>query len=737
MSDTTFIDHITKIDAGWLNDVNDSIYLGKDITGINIINASNPTYGAVGNGTADDTAAITTIIAAAIATSSDVYLPEIYNTTASIPNFHSVRLYGPGGIKRSGVIWYAEPKQGIINTLNVTTTGNDSNDGLGSGQSFATGQHAIDIMETIGPKAANGRWKILWGAGTFDDSILGTDLPFFTNVLELRGQRANMVAWAQGQTVQVGDFRLMKSTMVFMAESEGVTGATEPFNPYGTSSDDTITWRWIGGHQSWVTGTVVPATSFRMANTKVYYTIAGGTTGATAPSHTSTSAVSDGGVTWIFMGQYNAPPTTYPTTILRGALNPSAWTTGQVVKAGASRGNGTHCYIAAAAGTCGVTAPTHTTGTVSDGAVPWRYIGEQNTALGQNGIWFNPACRVNPLDLQFINWERTQFGDYAFLCEHLGDVIGQFTVTRNCSIGLAVINSGSLIMSNCISVNCEQGAWGAYNSKLTLGTNSGTSCFVHNCDSGIYASRNCIAHTDWTTFGGNRNAQTISILSRCHSLGSNFVGNTKPWWAIGASEFVNNPDTVNGFYWLTAAANTEPGRSDGFSRVDDVHNEDCEAEIRYTAFFGTANFTASAGTAGVSTLVQQCPKFLPVDWFVHPTRKLRVVVKGAWTGSAGAKALTIALSSNVAIQITGLAAADTGNFVFEGELVSTGINTQIASYRYVRSGSVPLVSNNVARTISVLDTNGKNVTLGMRVYSTLAVAGDSVDLYAVEWYITG
>ncbi len=56
--------------------------------------------------------------------------------------------------------------------------------------------------------------------------------------------------------------------------------------------------------------------------------------------------------------------------------DPAAWTTGQAVVAPVIRSNNGKLYIARSNGTCGATAPTHTTPTaVSDGTVSWLYLG--------------------------------------------------------------------------------------------------------------------------------------------------------------------------------------------------------------------------------------------------------------------------------------------------------------------------------------------------------------------------
>jgi len=92
----------------------------------------------------------------------------------------------------------------------------------------------------------------------------------------------------------------------------------------------------------WQTGTVYAAGAQTTNGNYLYTTTAGGTSGSTAPTHTS-GTVSDGAVSWTYAG---ACARVYRTT---------------------------------AGGTSGSTAPTHTSGTVSDGAVSWTQIGNEPT----------------------------------------------------------------------------------------------------------------------------------------------------------------------------------------------------------------------------------------------------------------------------------------------------------------------------------------------------------------------
>lgn len=64
MSDTTFVSKQTNIPAAWCQDVNNWTYRGRDVSGIHLRNAKDPAYGAVGNGSTDDTAAIQAMLTA-------------------------------------------------------------------------------------------------------------------------------------------------------------------------------------------------------------------------------------------------------------------------------------------------------------------------------------------------------------------------------------------------------------------------------------------------------------------------------------------------------------------------------------------------------------------------------------------------------------------------------------------------------------------------------------------------
>lgn len=121
-------------------------------------------YGAIGDGKTDDTEAIKAAVAEAKATGRPVYWPDgTYLTTASIPDFHSVRHMGPGVVKRGNDLFYVDPKDSHTNKLYVSPSGNG--DGLSSDHPGDV-QSILDALSNYGP-VLSGTWRIVFAAGTY------------------------------------------------------------------------------------------------------------------------------------------------------------------------------------------------------------------------------------------------------------------------------------------------------------------------------------------------------------------------------------------------------------------------------------------------------------------------------------------------------------------------------------------------------------------------------------------
>lgn len=109
----------------------------------------------------------------------------------------------------------------------------------------------------------------------------------------------------------------------------------------------------------WTTATFYAAgTYIRNVNT-IYYATTTGTSGGTAPTHT-TGTASDGGVTW---------------GVVRNNLLP-IWQSGIAVTTSHFYQNGPYVYKALSSAVTGITPPTHTSGDKSDGSVFWAFVRE-------------------------------------------------------------------------------------------------------------------------------------------------------------------------------------------------------------------------------------------------------------------------------------------------------------------------------------------------------------------------
>ena len=101
----------------------------------------------------------------------------------------------------------------------------------------------------------------------------------------------------------------LNTTVYQRFQIRGISNDQLLISPTPTASGDIIIFEYIAERsvrpRTWTTNTLCSANSYTFYNGNYYQTTAGGTTGATAPTHTSGS-VSDGGVTWTYYsGIYN------------------------------------------------------------------------------------------------------------------------------------------------------------------------------------------------------------------------------------------------------------------------------------------------------------------------------------------------------------------------------------------------------------------------------------------------
>ena len=124
-------------------------------------------YGTVGDGTTSDQTAVAAAVAAAYSAGKELYWPAgTYLTTASIANFHDVKHFGPGVVKRGSDLFTVTPRTGVTNKLYVAASAaSDSNDGLSSGEPFATPLAAGNTIYKY--KHSDAIWQVKHAAGTY------------------------------------------------------------------------------------------------------------------------------------------------------------------------------------------------------------------------------------------------------------------------------------------------------------------------------------------------------------------------------------------------------------------------------------------------------------------------------------------------------------------------------------------------------------------------------------------
>ena len=126
-------------------------------------------FGAVGDGVSSDQSALEAAVAASYLSGDWLYWPDgTYVSTASIPNFHLVRHFGPGAVKRGSDVYTPDgSNQAADSCLYVATSGSGSNDGLSATEPFLTAQEAFDALKNAG-QHLRGSWRVALAAGTYN-----------------------------------------------------------------------------------------------------------------------------------------------------------------------------------------------------------------------------------------------------------------------------------------------------------------------------------------------------------------------------------------------------------------------------------------------------------------------------------------------------------------------------------------------------------------------------------------
>jgi Pectate lyase superfamily protein len=125
-------------------------------------------YGAVGDGVTSDQAAIMNAVTDAYNNGKALYWGKgTYVSTDNIPNFHNVKHFGDGVVKRGSDLFYISPKGTQRNKIYVAASGGSNTfDGISSDKPVAELQTAFNYLANYAP-ILTGYWEIILTSGTF------------------------------------------------------------------------------------------------------------------------------------------------------------------------------------------------------------------------------------------------------------------------------------------------------------------------------------------------------------------------------------------------------------------------------------------------------------------------------------------------------------------------------------------------------------------------------------------
>ncbi|MGL4757131.1 MAG: tail fiber domain-containing protein [Aeromonadaceae bacterium] len=153
--------------------------------------------GGASESSTNNDAAIIAAINDAVATGSYVYWPAVYEVQGNIPNFHSVRHDGPGGIKRgSDTFKVHQLEWSHVNQLYCAASGAPGGDGLTSDFPIVGLQAALDALGGVNPAALQlGLFKLNLAAGIYSKGTFYRQIQFIQRV-EISGP-APSVKWGE------------------------------------------------------------------------------------------------------------------------------------------------------------------------------------------------------------------------------------------------------------------------------------------------------------------------------------------------------------------------------------------------------------------------------------------------------------------------------------------------------------------------------------------------------------
>ncbi|NRP70618.1 hypothetical protein ILFOPFJJ_01499 [Ensifer psoraleae] len=610
-------------------------------------------FGALGDGTTSDQTAAAATVASAFASGDEVYWTNTYLTTASVSNFHSVRHFGPGIIKRSGLGEELIIGGGFASSTNWVVGAGWS---IGSGVASVSGAGTFKTLyqNLPGPFVVGETYEITYtvtaytsgdirvrlavGATAYHSTTLRTAIGTYTEQITVTQpiDRVYFATVIDGSTLSVDNLSIRKvGTQFAVAPKEGQANILYVAASGGSASNDGLS---SSQPFSTLQGAFDAFKHYWPLDGKWVIKLAAGTYSAASqrsarlgPANETETDPDADNYTANGMSMRNMLTIQGPDVGYDPATNPEPDPTAIFDAAGAA-------------------------------AV---------------GIQLERQLKVLAKDIKFQNYNGSSSSGGIAADGHCW-LRTENVHTNACNIGLAVYNHSQIEVKGGAVEACAVGIRTLFNCKQEIGNQIagavGQGPFIRNCTTaGLQVQEGSTGHSDFVTYEDNAVGVDVLINSRVNLNGSNFKRNTVAVRAASANVF------PSGVVWNTgtADANTENLRIVDSGSIAGQNANNWRTIERSTTTFTTAASTA-VQTAFTATL--DAGLYTSVPSSIYRGKAIRFRCAGTITGTAGTKSFQMRIGGTL---LTGAAleADANGGFDVEGTVYLTGNATQKSTIR--------------------------------------------------------
>lgn len=343
------------------------------------------------------------------------------------------------------------------------------------------------------------------------------------------------------------------------------------------------------------------------------------------------------------------------------------------------------------------------------------------------GLNINGGNNLLVQDIKYQNYR-----DFGIVSQDYNDVFMNNLHFENITGGRGIgfhFQQGRLRVYGGKAKNCGV-AGASLISQVTLSMSSLTQDLaggfqIDNCPTGIAGQEQITGHADYVTITGGATGIDLVITSRLNSTGCVITGQTNACVQGRLGDAL----------WLDNASNTLTPGVGGvrtkfyFGGGGEINENNTSIGERRVVFDST---TISHTGTTAATVLKTYPALIAANSFDWNGRKLRVQVKGNFTGGAGTKTLTFRLGGNLIFGLTSIVSS-TGFFSFEGTLNAVNASNQKYSAfmldTTVQNAPVSPCKGDVGSRAYAFNTGS---ALTLEVSGQLTNAADGITIQTVE-----